>query len=59
MHANYIILYSFESPERTPSRRKKDLSNSITTRGDINDQSQKLKINILNTFIQQSVIKVM
>ena len=38
---------------------KNDLLNSITTYRDINDQSQKLKINILNVFIQQPVIELM
>ena len=38
---------------------KKNLSNSITTCGNINDQSQKLKINILNAFIRQPVIEFM
>ena len=51
MHANHVNLYSFERPERTQSEQKNDHSNWITTCEDINDQSQKLKINILNAFI--------
>jgi hypothetical protein len=59
MHAKHIYLYSYESPEPTPPERKKDHSNRITRCEDINDQSQKLKINILNVIIQQLVIQFM
>ncbi len=53
MHANYINLYSFESPEPTLSERKKIIQiESLHVEILTNNQSQKLKINILNVFIQ-------
>jgi len=60
MHANYINLYSFESPEPTLSERKKIIQiESLHVEILTNNQSQKLKINILNVFIWQPVIQFM
>ena len=59
MHTNHNILYSFESSERILFRQKKIFQIQITTYEDINNQSQKLKINILNAFIWQPVIEFM